>query len=34
MRLEDFTTEQLVFLQNFSKNNNQYNQSEFEKNIQ
>ena len=31
MRLEDFTTEQLVFLQNFSKN---YNQSEIEKNIQ
>ena len=31
MRLENFTTEQLVFLQNFSKN---YNQSEIEKNIQ
>ena len=31
MRLEDFTTEQLVFLQNFSKNNNQ---SEIEKKIQ
>lgn len=31
MRLENFTTEQLVFLQNFSRNNNQ---SEIEKNIQ
>lgn len=31
MRLEDFTTEQLIFLQNFSKN---YNQSEIAKNIQ
>lgn len=31
MRLEDFTTEQLVFLQNLSRNNNQ---SEIEKNIQ
>ena len=31
MRLEDFTTEQLVFLQNFSKNNNQ---TEIEKKIQ